>query len=87
MGFYNCPKPLRTGEICNKGCYRPEGCNIHWKSPKRIPCKECGKLMASKYGVCRKHAGKYHSRDNYYKKKLAKMAQSEIVIEVEQGNG
>ncbi|CAH1766258.1 12715_t:CDS:1, partial [Entrophospora sp. SA101] len=56
MGFYRCPYILRTGKICNKGCYRPEGCTVHWDSPTRIPCKECGKLTSSKFGACRTHA-------------------------------
>ena len=52
MAFYCCPYILRTGEVCNRGCYRPAGCQVHWSSPKRVPCKECGKLTFSKYGAC-----------------------------------
>lgn len=59
MGFYRCPYILRTGEVCNEGCYRVEGCKIRWKSPKRTPCKECGKLTYSTFGVCRDRADKY----------------------------
>ena len=75
MAFYCCPYILRTGEICNKGCYRPEGCKIHWKAPTRVPCKECGKLTYSGYDYCDTHADKYRRRDRYQQKKLEKMAQ------------
>ena len=81
MGFYYCPYILRTGKVCNKGCYRPEGCSIHWKAPNRVPCNVCGKLTSSKYNICRKHSGKYRSQDNYNKKKLVKMAQKREKIE------
>ena len=42
MGFYKCPYILRSGAICNEGCYRPEGCKIHWKRRQRVPCKQQG---------------------------------------------
>jgi len=76
MGFYRCPYILRTGEVCDRGCYRPEGCKVHWKSPLRLPCIECGKLTSSSFGACRNHAGKYRFRDHYYRKKLEKLTQS-----------
>ncbi|CAJ0825103.1 5586_t:CDS:2 [Entrophospora sp. SA101] len=63
MGFYRCPYILRTGKVCNEGCYRPEGCRVHWNSPTRVPCKECGKLTPSIFGVCRTHAGKNPHQD------------------------
>ena len=72
MGFYCCPYILRSGAVCDKGCYRPEGCKVHWNSPKRVPCIDCGKLTSSKYGACKKHAGKYRFREFYYQQKLAK---------------
>ena len=77
MGFYNCPYILRTGEVCNEGCYRPEGCKVHWKSPRRVPCIECGKLTSSVYSACRKHAGKYRIREFYQRQKLAKIQASD----------
>jgi hypothetical protein len=73
MGLYNCPYILRNGEVCNRGCYRPEGCFIHYKSPERIPCEECGKLTFSKYKHCEEHAGKYRKREQYYRKKAEKL--------------
>ena len=76
MGFYCCPYILRTGEICNKGCYRSEGCKIHWKAPTRVPCKECGKLTFSVFCACREHSGKYRFKDYYQRKKLAKITQN-----------
>ncbi|RIB03707.1 hypothetical protein C2G38_2224291 [Gigaspora rosea] len=77
MGFYRCPYILRSGEVCNRGCYHPDGCCVHRDSPQ-IPCKEygCVKFTSSKYGACRTHAGKYRSQDHYRRKKLEKMAQN-----------
>ena len=76
MGFYNCPRRNKNGEICNRGCYRKEGCTIHWKSRKRVPCSVCGiKWTSSKYGVCREHSGRFRSEANYNKKKLKKLYQ------------
>ena len=71
MGFYNCPYMLRNGEVCNRGCWRAEGCFIHYKSPVRYPCEECGKLTFSKYKHCEEHAGKYRKREQYYRKKAS----------------
>ncbi|CAH1758823.1 13142_t:CDS:10 [Entrophospora sp. SA101] len=49
MGFYSCPHTYIDDRICGKGCYRPEGCHIHWKMRPRIPCDECGMPTASSY--------------------------------------
>ncbi|CAJ0747214.1 24263_t:CDS:2, partial [Entrophospora sp. SA101] len=51
MGFYSCPHTYIDDRICGKGCYRPEGCHIHWKMRPRIPCDECGMPTASSYGI------------------------------------
>src|SRR2546423_1286501 len=56
----------RDGEICNKGCYRSEGCKIHWKASTRVPCKECGKLTFSVFRF----------KDYYQRKTLAKITQN-----------
>ena len=80
MGFYHCPYILRTGKVCNEGCYRPEGCRVHWNSPTRVPCKECGKLTSSKFGACRTHAGKYRFQVHYQRKKLEKIAQKSEML-------
>ena len=77
MAFYWCTYILRTGEICGRGSYRPEGCGYHWKSPKRVPCKECGKITSSSYNACSLHAGKYRNMTHYYRKKLARTNQGE----------
>ena len=76
VGFYHCPYILRNGKVCNLGCYRPEGCTVHWDSPIKVPCKEpgCSELTRSDYGACRTHASKYRSQDHYQRKKLEKMA-------------
>ncbi|RGB31554.1 hypothetical protein C1646_670822 [Rhizophagus diaphanus] len=70
MAFYSCPYTYIDSRVCGKKCYRKEGCHIHWKRQTRIPCGDCGTLMASSYGMCTKHAGKYYSKANYYKIKL-----------------
>ncbi|CAG8839423.1 25363_t:CDS:1, partial [Racocetra persica] len=51
MAFYRCPYILRTGEVCNRPCYHPNGCKVHRDSPIRYPCKEygCVKLTNSGY--------------------------------------
>ena len=74
MAFYNCPYILRTGEVCNRRSYRPEGCKVHWNSPKQFPCKECGKLTNSGYGYCDPHAKKHRAMEQYHRKRLAKIA-------------
>ena len=78
MAFYRCSYILRTGKVCNRGCYRPEGCKVHWDSPPRVPCKECGKLTYSDYDYCNTHADKYRRRYRYQQKKLEKMAQNGV---------
>ena len=78
-GLYNCPYVFRNGEVCNRGCYRPEGCYLHHKSPERNPCGECGELTHSKYGYCNKHAGKYRKREQYNRKKAgSNIIQNEV---------
>ena len=42
MAFYNCPYILRTGEVCNRPCYHPDGCKVH-RNSRQVPYKECGK--------------------------------------------
>ena len=39
----------------------------------RNPCKECGIPTVSIYGMCIKHAGKYHNKSNYHKKRQAEL--------------
>jgi hypothetical protein len=78
MAFYRCPYILRTGEVCNRGCYHPDGCYVHRDSPIRIPCKEygCSELNRSKYGYCDLHARKHRKKKQYHQKKLEKIAQN-----------
>ena len=75
MAFYRCPYILRSGKVCDRGCYHPNGCKVHRNSPIRVPCKECGKSTYSDYGYCDTHADKYRRQDRYQQKKLEKMAQ------------
>ena len=81
MGLYRCPYILRTGKVCDRGCYRPEGCKLHWNSPTWIPCKECGKLTYSTYGICNNHVGKYQKRENYRRKKQAELRAKIVILE------
>ncbi|RHZ81774.1 hypothetical protein Glove_117g268 [Diversispora epigaea] len=73
MAFYRCSYILRTGEVCNRGSYRVERCQVYWYSPRRVPCKDCSKLTFSKYGTCDIYARKYRKMEQYYWKKLEKM--------------
>ena len=81
MAFYHCPYIHRTGKICGRNSYSPEGCYIHRKSPVCTPCRECGKLNKSKYNACDKHVGKYKSQENYYKKKQEELRAKIAMLE------
>ncbi|RGB24773.1 hypothetical protein C1646_676110 [Rhizophagus diaphanus] len=83
MAFYRCPYILRTGEVCNRGCFHPKGCQIHQNSPSYMPCIVCGKRTYSEYGFCDPHARKHCKRGQYHQKKLAKMALVEILLSLE----
>ena len=56
IGEYTCDYLLRTGIICGRTCYRPEGYYEHWKARKHFPCKVCNIPTSSEPGLCRKHA-------------------------------
>jgi hypothetical protein len=77
MALYRCTYILRSGEVCNRGCNHPKGCHIHRNSPSQVLCKECDKLTYSKYGICENHAGKHRKREQYHRKKLARIAEHE----------
>jgi len=64
----NCADPPLYGTVSP---------GIHWKRRQCVPCKQCGRPTASEYKLCNLHADKYHSRAHYYRKKLAKITQSE----------
>src|SRR5690348_15872717 len=70
---YHCPYILRTGKVCNRGCYRPGGCKLHWNSPTWIPCKECGKLTYSTYGICSNHVSKSRKKVYYHQNKQTEL--------------
>ena len=80
MAFYRCSYILRTGEVCNRGCYHQKGCQIHQNSPSYVPCNECGKLTFSKYGTCDIHARKHRKMEQYYQKKLADLASTQELV-------
>ncbi|RHZ86746.1 hypothetical protein Glove_46g5 [Diversispora epigaea] len=42
-GEYTCEYIHNSGEVCGRGCRKPEGCHEHWRAKKRIACKVCGK--------------------------------------------
>lgn len=59
-GEYICEYIHNSGEVCGRGCRRPQGCHEHWRAKKRILCKVCGKPNASAPGTCKKHAKGYY---------------------------
>ena len=63
--------------MCNERYYRIKGYKVYWKSPNQVSCIECRKLTSSVYSACRKHAGKYHIREFYQQRKLAKIQASD----------
>ncbi|RHZ47870.1 hypothetical protein Glove_566g70 [Diversispora epigaea] len=46
-GIYLCQYLSNEGKVCERPCYRQEGCAIHWKRHQRVSCLECGKPTAS----------------------------------------
>lgn len=50
-----CKYLYRDGRVCNKRCVRPEGCRVHYKSPKKVPCLACDKPTCSQSGFCSDH--------------------------------
>ncbi|CAB4390633.1 unnamed protein product [Rhizophagus irregularis] len=74
MVFYRCTYIHRSGKICNRGCYHPEGYFIHRNSPSQVFCKECGKLSYSAYGYCDDHARKHRKREQYHRKKDGRLS-------------
>ncbi|GET55021.1 hypothetical protein RIR_jg14945.t1 [Rhizophagus irregularis DAOM 181602=DAOM 197198] len=42
-GFYRCPYILRSGTVCNKGCYHPDGN----RSRAFYQCQKLAKIQAS----------------------------------------
>ena len=74
-GKYICEYYYNSGEICGKGCIRPEGCHVHYKAKERKPCKECGKLTISKSEKCPLHIRGYYITQYYrrLREKVAKM--------------
>src|SRR5437870_579530 len=79
--FYYCPYILRTGEVCNRRCYDPKGCKVHWNS-RQVLCKEkeCDEQTRSKYDYCDMHAKKHRSKEHYHQKKLDKLASTQILV-------
>jgi hypothetical protein len=82
MVFYRCTYIHRSGEICNRGCYHPKGCHIHRNSPSQVPCNEygCKKITYSGYGFCDIHARKHRKMEQYYRKKQAELASTQLGI-------
>ena len=72
-GKYTCNYIHNSGEVCGRGCRRPEGCFDHWRSKKRVPCKVCGKPTAtsSAPGTCKIHAGGFYVLQ-FYSRQLSK---------------
>ena len=70
-GKYTCNYIHNSGEVCGRGCRRPEGCFDHWRSKKRVPCKVCGKPTSSAPGTCKIHAGGFYVLQ-FYSRQLNK---------------
>ena len=66
-GKYTCDYIHNSGEVCGRGCRRPEGCHEHWKSKKRAPCKVCSKPTSSAPGTCKIHAGAFYVLQFYFR--------------------
>ena len=64
-GKYTCEYIHNSGEVCGRGCRRPEGCYEHWRSKKRVLCDDCGKPTASACGRCKKHSKGYYVMQFY----------------------
>ena len=77
--FYFCPYILRTGEVCNRPCYHPDGCKVH-RNSKQVSCKECDKWTNSIYKYCDTLAKKYRSKEHYHQKKLADLASTQVLV-------
>ena len=65
IGGYICPFYHNSGEICGKSCMKPEGCHIHWKAKKRVPCSDCNKPTGSTSGRCPLHIRGYYVTQYY----------------------
>ena len=67
IGEYICPFYHNSDKVCRKTCICPEGCDIHWKSKRRIPCIECGKPTGSTSGRCPLHIRGYYVIQFYHR--------------------
>ena len=65
IGGYTCPFYHNSGEICGKSCMKPEGCHIHWKTKRRIPCTDCGKPTGAACGRCDLHKRGFYVSQYY----------------------
>jgi hypothetical protein len=68
IGEYSCPYLLNSGVICGNSCMRSEGCRLHNKSKKRVPCSDCGKPTGSISGRCPLHIRGFYVSQYYHKK-------------------
>ena len=59
---YICDYLYNSGYICGKACTRSEGCRLHYKARKRLPCSElgCNKPTGSNSGRCQQHIRGYY---------------------------
>jgi len=66
VGDYICNYLHNSGEVCGRGCRRPEGCFDHYKSKKCYPCIVCSKPTGSDIGLCKKDAKAYYVIKSLY---------------------
>ena len=62
---YSCPFLHNTKKACENASTRPEGCQFHWKTKKRIPCSDCEKPTASACERCPLHVRGYYVTQYY----------------------
>ncbi|CAB4385146.1 unnamed protein product [Rhizophagus irregularis] len=77
--FYYCPYILRTGEVCNRRCYHPDGCKVH-RNSWQVPCKQpgCKEWTRGGYGFCDPYAKKLRANKRYHQQKLAELAKLDV---------
>uniref|UniRef100_U9T1R6 Uncharacterized protein n=1 Tax=Rhizophagus irregularis (strain DAOM 181602 / DAOM 197198 / MUCL 43194) TaxID=747089 RepID=U9T1R6_RHIID len=72
LGLTLSSQILKTGKFVDEEVIDLRDADITG-NPQRVPCKECGKITSSTYGMCKKHVGKYQNMEYYYWQKLAKI--------------
>ncbi len=80
-GGYTCSYIHNSGKVCNRSRLRSEGCFLHWKAKKRVPCAICEKPTASSSGRCQDHIGGFYVAQHY--QRLREKAISFLLLFIE----